>query len=80
MVGTLLTVGLVHSHAKGNAMLLYLTNLMDKLNQTPLEFFETAHLWAFGKASNIIPDVYNFVEHGTIPRYVEKYVRHIEEK
>ncbi len=61
-------------------MLLYLQNLIDESRGDCYTFFRAAYYWRFNKMLYTDIDSREFRLHGTIPRYVEDYVIHIQEK
>lgn len=61
-------------------MLLYLTNKMKELRLTDREFFKAAHQWCFNHCpADLDPDVFTFREHGVVPKYVETFLKHLQE-
>lgn len=61
-------------------MLLYLQNLIDESSGDCQTFFRAAYYWRFNKMLYTDTDSQEFQLHGVIPRYVEDYVVHIQEK
>jgi len=60
-------------------MILYLVNTLKRLNMNEVTFFRLAHIWAFsGRDPQIHDDVAQFKLHGIIPKYVQRYLHHIQ--
>ncbi len=60
-------------------VLLYFENLLSRLGCTPLEFFETAYQFVFEKQGNVVPDYITYIQHGVLPKYVQTYMKHLQE-
>lgn len=52
---------------------------MEQRKLTPFNFFRLAHIFKFGRDVNVANDVAIYNSKGTLPPYVESYVRHIQE-
>ena len=61
-------------------MLLYLTNAIATSGNDDIAFFRSAHIWKFGKDIKTQTDVQAFRARGEVPKYVEEYVNHIQQK
>lgn len=70
--------GPVAPNAKGDGMLLFLTNKMRQLNMDALTFFRVAHVWAFGTDPDLHDDVAQFLLHGVVPIYVRNYLKTLQ--
>ena len=59
-------------------MLLALSEIIRRSGTDDLGFFETSYWWKYRKQVNVWGDVLAFRTQGTIPPYVQEYVRHLE--
>lgn len=68
------------NHRQEKMMLLYLQNLINESRGDCYTFFRAAYYWRFNKMLYTDTDSREFRLNGTIPKYVEEYVKHIQEK
>lgn len=61
-------------------MLLYLQHLINESHSDCHTFFRAAYYWRFNKMLYTDTDSQEFRLHSVIPKYVEEYVKHIQEK
>lgn len=61
-------------------MLLMVQNLVSKTAGGDLMFFQEACYWCFKKENgHVLPDVLAYRTSGTIPLYIQRYVKYLEE-
>lgn len=74
------TSGAARNFTTGESeMMLYLVYTIDKLRTDNLTFFRMAHFRMFGTDPDLSNDVAQFVMHGIIPKYVQAYLRILQE-
>lgn len=61
-------------------MRLYLADKMVRLNVTVTYFFRLAHVWRFGRDTDVQWDVLQYMTAGDIPPYVEAYICDMQTK
>ena len=61
-------------------MLLYLVKKIHDLRVDERTFFRMAHVWCFGTDPDLGNDAMEFKLHGIIPKYVQRYLNHLQEK
>ena len=60
-------------------MILYLQAKLSELNLAYFEFFQVAYFWKYQKHYLSNSDCAEFVLHGIVPKYVQEYLRHLQE-
>lgn len=60
-------------------MLLFLKYAIKATGDNDLLFFETAYYWRFQKRQEVFNDLVQYRLHAIVPKYVEEYVRHLQQ-
>lgn len=61
-------------------MLLYLKEAIRKSGNDEHSFFRSAYYWRFEKVLTTDTDALQYRLHAVVPKYVEEYVHHLQQK
>lgn len=65
---------------KETAMLLYLKEKIKQCGGDDLQFFQCSYIWKFDKFYECVADIAQYRLHGVIPRYVQEYIKHLQQE
>ncbi len=65
---------------KETAMLLYLKEKIKQSGGDDLQFFQSSYIWRFDKFYECVTDIAQYRLHGVIPRYVQDYIRNLQQE